>query len=101
VKVSLDPGAKVKPARASVWIACDLLDASSATMFPLGVTTKNSEIFETDPMATLGTHPPLTLEVEVSETRWKSTVAFPVFLTVTLSMFCVKAAPMIWKRVMS
>jgi hypothetical protein len=69
-------------------------------MLPFGAMTKNSEILETDPIATLGTQPPLGVEVEVRATRWKFTVAFPVFLTVTLREFWLRAAAVISKRVM-
>jgi hypothetical protein len=70
-------------------------------ILPFGTTTKNSEVLDIAPRAMFGTHPPLGEEVEVNATMWKSTVAFPVFLTVRLREFCDRAAPVISKRVMS
>ncbi len=101
MKVWLVPGAKVNPASASVCIACCLLDAVKATMLPFGTITKNSEVFDSAPMAMFGSHPPLGVDVEVKATRWRSTVAFPVFLMVKLRELCERAAPVISKRVMS
>lgn len=77
----------MNPASASVCIACCLLEAVMGIMLPLGTTTKNSDVFDTAPRAMFGTHPPLGVEVEVNATKWKSTVAFPVFLTVMLREF--------------
>jgi len=59
--------------------------------------TKNSEVLENDPSATFGTHPPLSVEVEVSPTMWKFTVAPPSFLTVMLREFCDSDAEVISK----
>jgi len=79
VKVALAPGARANPESARVWIVPCLVDAVSASRVPFGATTKNSEILDAGPMTVLGTQPPLGVEVDVSVTIWKMTVAFPVF----------------------
>jgi len=61
--------------------------------------TKNSEILETGPIAALGTHPPLGVEVAVSATKWKLIVAFPVFWTETLRELGLKVAEASWNLV--
>jgi hypothetical protein len=101
VNVALEPGASANPDSASVWIAPSLLIADIASIVPFGVTTKNSESFEIAPSATLGTHPPLGVEVPVRATMWKMTVAFPLFSTETLSEFGVRLAAVSWNFVMS
>jgi len=87
----------VNPASARTWIVCCLVAVFSGIMLPLGAMTKNSEVLETDPSATFGAQPPLSVDVEVSPTMWKSTVAPPSFLTVMLREFCVSAAEVISK----
>ncbi len=64
---------------ARVWIIPRLVEAVTGTRLPLGRTTKNSEILDTGPNGVEGTHPPLTLAVEVSAANLKSAVAAPVF----------------------
>ena len=59
--------------------------------------TKNSEILETAPKAVAGTHPPLTVLVDVSAASLKMTVAEPVFSTVMLRLFGVRVTDVIWK----
>jgi len=89
------------PDNARVWIAPCLLDADSASKLPFGATTKNSDVFEIGPSAVLGTQPPLGVEVPVSATIRKMTVAFPSFFTVTLREFGLKLAALSWNFVMS
>ena len=78
-----------------------LLDEVRANIVPFGTTTKNSEFFETGPMAELGTHPPLGLVVEVRATMWKMIVALPLFHTETLRESGFKLAEVSWNLVMS
>lgn len=66
---------------------------------PFGATTKNSEIFETDPNGVDGTQPPLTLVVDVKAASLKMTVAAPVLSTVMLKLPGVRLTEVIWKWV--
>ena len=99
MNVSLEPGARANPATAKVWTVPFQLDEVSGIKLAFGATTKNSEIFETGPIAKLGTHPPLGVVVAVSATMWKITVAFPLFVTETLSEFGLRLAEVSWKLV--
>jgi len=95
------PGPRANPANASVCIVPCFVEEVSASMVPFGVITKNSEFFEIDPSAVLGTHPPLGVVVEVRATMWKIIVALPVFSTYTLSEFGVSVADVSWNLVIS
>lgn len=68
---------------------------------PFGTTTKTSEILEIGPIAVLGTHPPLGVDVDVTTTMWNMIVAFPVLSTVTLRELGERLADVIWKCIMS
>ena len=70
-------------------------------MVPFGAITKNSEFFEIAPIAVLGIHPPLGVEVAVRAVMWKIIVALPVLSTVTLSEFGVRLAAVSWNFVIS
>jgi hypothetical protein len=100
VKVSLTPGASAYPDTARVCTVPFQLDDVSGIKLPFGAITKNSEIFEIGPIAELGTHPPLGVDVEVSAIMWKITVAFPLFVTETLSEFGLRLAEVSWNFVM-
>ncbi len=98
--MTLAPGAREYPESARVWMAPCLLSAVSESKLPFGATTKNSEIFETGPIAELGIQPPLGVDVEVTATMWKMIVAFPVFWTETLSELGLRLAEVSWNLVM-
>ena len=52
------------------------------------------------PIAELGTHPPLGVVVEVNAIMWNITVAFPLFVTETLSELGLRLAEVSWNFVM-
>jgi len=96
----LSPGAKAKPASASVLMAPSLLFSFNGTRVPLGITTKNSEVLAIGPIG-VSVHPPLGVVVPVRATMWKMIVALPLFQTDTERELGVKLAAVSWNRVMS
>ena len=91
----------MNPAISRVCSAPSFVDAVIGTRLPFGATTKNSEVFETAPIASLGTQPPLSVEVAVRDTILKTIVEFPLLCTVTFSKPELKLAEVISKLVMS